>query len=253
MTREELQALLQEFRNDNISEEKLCSLILSDRGFEDLGHTKVDTSRQDRTGFPEVVYCKNKNEQELLQITGELYKRNSYVLLTRADPEQAPLVQKQFIDAVFHERAGLITLGKGMEQCGLISVLTGGTSDIPVAEEAAVTAGIFGSHVQRIFDVGVPGIHRLFSHRTQIEKSNVIVAIAGMEGALPSVVGGLFPIPVIGVPTSVGYGTHLGGITPLLTMLNSCAPGVSVVNIDNGFDAGYLASLVNRKIEDASP
>lgn len=253
MTREELQALLQEFRKDNIDVEKLCSLILSDRGFEDLGHTKVDTSRQDRTGFPEVVYCKNKTDEELLQITGELYKRNGYALLTRAGFEQAHLLQEQFKDAVFHERAGLITVGKGMEQRGLVSVLTGGTSDIPVAEEAAVTAEIFGSHVQRIFDVGVAGIHRLFSHRDQIEKSNVIVAVAGMEGALPSVVGGLFPIPVIGVPTSVGYGTHLGGITPLLTMLNSCAPGVSVVNIDNGFGAGYLASLINRKIEDASP
>ena len=253
MTREELLKLLQDFKKNNIDDHELCSLILSDRGFEDLGHTKVDTARLDRTGFPEVVYCKNKEDGDLLQISRELYKRNGYILLTRASLEQARLLQKHFDDVVFHERAGLVVVGKGKDRCGLVSVLTGGTSDIPVAEEAAVTAEIFGSHVQRIFDVGVAGIHRLFSHRTQIEKSNVIVAVAGMEGALPSVVGGLFPIPVIGVPTSVGYGSHLGGITPLLTMLNSCAPGVSVVNIDNGFGAGYLAGLINRKIEGASP
>jgi NCAIR mutase (PurE)-related protein len=249
MTREELLKLLKEFKKEEIDERTLSSLILSDRGFEDLGHTKVDTARQERTGFPEVVYCSNKENDDLVQITRELHRRNGYALLTRASRDQAVLLQKHFPDAVFHERAGLIVVGAGMERCGLVSVLTGGTSDIPVAEEAAVTAEVFGSNVQRIFDVGVAGIHRLISHRTHIEKSNVIVAVAGMEGALPSVVGGLFPIPVIGVPTSVGYGSHLGGITPLLTMLNSCSPGVSVVNIDNGFGAGYLACLINRKIE----
>jgi NCAIR mutase (PurE)-related protein len=252
MNREELLTLLNRFKSNAIDVDKLCSLILSDRGFEDLGHTKIDTSRTERTGFPEVVYCANKADNDLVQIAQELYKRNGYVLLTRANPHQADLLQQRFDDAAFDEASGVIVVGTGMVKQGLVSVLTGGTSDIPVAEEAAITAETFGSHVQRIFDVGVAGIHRLFSHRENIEKSNVIVAVAGMEGALPSVLGGLFPIPIIGVPTSVGYGSHLGGITPLLTMLNSCAPGVSVVNIDNGFGAGYLASLINRKIEEAA-
>jgi len=252
MTRKELLDLLELFRKNEIEPARLADLLSEEQGFTDLGHAKVDTSRTNRTGFPEVVYCRNKTSEELVQITGELYKKSGYALLTKANSEQYHTVQKHFSDSVFHERAGVIVVGKGLEQRGLVSVLTGGTSDIPVAEEAAVTAEVFGCVVQRIFDVGVAGIHRLFSQRDQIGRSNVIVAVAGMEGALPSVVSGLFPIPVIGVPTSVGYGANFDGMTPLLTMLNSCAPGISVVNIDNGFGAGYLASLINRKILDAS-
>jgi hypothetical protein len=251
MTADRLRELLDRFRKDEIEESQLVELLLAERGFSDLGHTKVDIDRSSRTGFPEVVYCSNKTEEELVQIAGELYSRDGYALLTRSNRTQFRALQKHYTDADFHERSGVVVIGTGLEQRGLVSILTGGTSDIPVADEAAVTAEVFGCRVQRIFDVGVAGIHRLFGHREQIEGSNVIVAAAGMEGALPSVVSGLFSIPVIGIPTSVGYGANFGGITPLLTMLNSCAPGVSVVNIDNGFGAGYLASLINRKIEDA--
>jgi NCAIR mutase (PurE)-related protein len=251
MTRDELYELLQQHRQGEIETHQLVDLLGEERGFTDLGHTKVDTARSDRTGFPEVVYSKNKTAEELLQISEELYRRNGYALLTRSSPEQYRRIHRRFPDAVFHERAGAIVIGRGVEQRGLVSVLSGGTSDLPAADEAAVTAEVFGCKVQRIFDVGVAGIHRLLSHRDRVAPSNVIVAVAGMEGALPSVVSGLFPVPVIGVPTSVGYGANFPGVTPLLTMLNSCAPGVSVVNIDNGFGAGYLASLINRKIEDA--
>jgi NCAIR mutase (PurE)-related protein len=253
MTRDELHELLEQYRQGEIETKGLVDLLVEERGFTDLGHSKVDTARLDRTGYPEVIYAKNKTDDELLQISEELYRKNGYALLTRSNIDQYRNIHRQFPDAVFHERAGVIVVGRGMEQRGLVSVLSGGTSDLPAADEAAVTAEVFGCKVQRIFDVGVAGIHRLLGHRERIAPSNVIVAVAGMEGALPSVVSGLFPCPVIGVPTSVGYGTNFRGVTPLLTMLNSCAPGVSVVNIDNGFGAGYLASLINRKIEDARP
>jgi NCAIR mutase (PurE)-related protein len=253
MTRDELYTLLEQYREGEIETARLVDLLVEERGFTDLGHTKVDTARAHRTGFPEVVYCTHKTAEELLQIAEELYRVNGYALLSRSSAEQFRVLQRRFPEAVFHERSGMTVIGRGMEQRGLVSVLSGGSSDLPAADEAAVTAEVFGCRVQRIFDVGVAGIHRLLNHREQIGRSNVIVAVAGMEGALPSVVSGLFSIPVIGVPTSVGYGANFGGVAPLLTMLNSCAPGVSVVNIDNGFGGGYLAALINRNIEDARP
>lgn len=225
--------------------------LLGSIGYSDLFYAKVDTSRIERTGFPEVVYCRKKTDEEIINISKELFRKNGFVLLTKADRTQYSAIASELKDAVFHERSGVIVVGKGMEKTGMVSILSGGTSDIPIAEEAGITAEVFGANVQMIYDVGVAGIHRLFSVRDKISKSNAIVVVAGMEGALPSVVSGLFGIPVIGVPTSIGYGMNLGGITPLLTMLNSCAPGVSVVNIDNGFGAGYIASLINKKIEEA--
>lgn len=250
MDRKEMKELLDAFEKKRISKPRLLEILFSE-GFFDLGHTKVDFSRLERIGFPEVVFCKNKQEKEVVEIATALYKRNGFVLLTKANRAQFETVHGHIPESVYHERPGIIVIGKGMEKRGFVSVLSGGTSDFPVAEEAAITSEVFGCNVSRIYDVGVAGIHRLLSYKDTIEQSNVIIAIAGMEGALPSVVGGLFGIPIIGVPTSVGYGASFHGVTPLLTMLNSCAPGVSVVNIDNGFGAGYLASLINRKIEDA--
>jgi NCAIR mutase (PurE)-related protein len=247
MRRDELNRLLDDFERGRITRNEMLDLFLSG-GFTDLVHTKVDTARRYRTGIPEVVYSRGKTPDELLQITGELVKKNGFALLTRADGEQAEIVRKHFPEAVHHERCAIVTVGEGLPRGGLVSVLTGGTSDIPVAEEAAVTAETFGSNVRRFFDVGVAGLHRLLTFREEIEESNAIIAVAGMEGALASVAGGLFDAPVIGVPTSTGYGASFGGTTPLLAMLNSCAPAVSVVNIDNGFGAGYVASLINRKI-----
>jgi NCAIR mutase (PurE)-related protein len=249
LVREELVRLLEAYRAGEIKKEELIDLIMS-QGYTDLGHSKVDTSRLYRTGFPEVVFCANKTDQEIIDISGELLRKNGFVLLTRAKRSQYEALRAHLPEAVFHERASLIAIGPGIDKRGAVSVVSAGTSDEPVAEEASVTAELFGSNVSRIYDAGVAGLHRLLSHRDRIASSNVIVAVAGMEGALPSVVGGLFGIPVIGVPTSVGYGAGFGGLAPLLSMLNSCAPGVCVLNIDNGFGAGYLAALINKKIED---
>ncbi len=251
MEREELLKLLEAFERGSLEKNELIDTLLAGTGYSDLGYAKVDTSRVERTGFPEVVYCKNKTDEELVEISRELFQKNGFALLTKADHRQYSVLEQQVRGASFHERSGVIVIGTGMEKRGMVTVLSGGTSDVPVAEEAGVTAEVFGCNVQQIYDVGVAGIHRLFSYRGKISSSNAIVVVAGMEGALPSVVSGLFGIPVIGVPTSIGYGMNLGGITPLLTMLNSCAPGVSVVNIDNGFGAGYIASLINKRIEGA--
>jgi NCAIR mutase (PurE)-related protein len=250
MKREEIEKLLHDYEDRRIQREELVE-ILSSEGFSDLGHAKVDTSRIERLGFPEVVFCPNKSDKEILDIARVLYQKNGFALLTRAGKTQFAFLKKHLSGAVFHEKASLIVIGKGMKKRGAVSVLSAGTSDVPVAEEAAVTAEVFGCVVQRIYDVGVAGLHRLLAYRHDIGSSNVIVAVAGMEGALPSVLGGLFGIPIIGVPTSVGYGAGFSGIAPLLTMLNTCAPGVSVVNINNGFGAGYLASLINKMVEDA--
>ncbi|MGQ9615490.1 MAG: nickel pincer cofactor biosynthesis protein LarB [Spirochaetota bacterium] len=251
MDREDIIKLIELFERRDIGKDEFLQRLLGLTGYSDLFYAKVDTSRLERTGFPEVVYCRNKTDEELIEISKELYNKNGFALLTKADKRQYSIIASKLRDTVFHDRSGVIVVGKGMKKKGMVSVLSGGTSDIPVAEEAGITAEVFGCNVQMIYDVGVAGIHRLFSVREKISKSNAIVVVAGMEGALPSVVSGLLGIPVIGVPTSVGYGINLGGITPLLTMLNSCAPGVSVVNIDNGFGAGYIASLINRKVEEA--
>lgn len=215
--------------------------------FCDLGFTKLDTGRKERTGFGEVVFCQGKRNEFLKDIFSRLFEANGEVLGTRATQEQFELVKEILPQATYDSVSRIIKVqGEKKKLIGNIAVCTAGTADIPVAEESAQTAEFFGSYVERIFDVGVSGIHRLLSQTEKLEKANVVVAIAGMEGALASVVGGLVSVPVIAVPTSVGYGANLSGISALLSMINSCANGISVVNIDNGYGAGYIATQINR-------
>lgn len=217
--------------------------------FEDLGFARLDTHRRLRQGFPEVVFCSGKAAPHLLAIYEKLYEAEGEVLGTRADEDQAALIRDRFPQAAYDPVARTLKIEKeGKSRCGLIAVCTAGTADIPVAEEAAQTAEFFGNKVERIYDVGVSGIHRLFSRIDTIQAANTVIAVAGMEGALASVLGGLVDKPVIAVPTSVGYGASFHGLSALLTMINSCANGVATVNIDNGYGAGYLASQINLAI-----
>ncbi|NCC86253.1 MAG: nickel pincer cofactor biosynthesis protein LarB [Clostridia bacterium] len=213
--------------------------------FEDMGYACLDHHRKIRTGFPEVVFCQSKLPEQVGEIFERLYKMNGIVLGTRASSEYYESVLKFLPNAIYHEQARCITVGKPENIKGLVAVCTGGTADIPVAEEAAITAQMCGANITRIYDVGVAGIHRLLSRVDELRKANVIVACAGMEGALASVIGGLVDVPVIAVPTSIGYGANFGGVSALLAMLNSCSAGTSVVNIDNGFGAGYIAAQIN--------
>lgn len=215
--------------------------------FYDLGFAKLDTGRKERTGFSEVVFCQGKNDDFLKDIFARLFKANGEVLGTRATQRQFEIVKEILPDASYDSVSRIIKVqGENKNLSGNIVVCTAGTADIGVGEEAAQTAEFFGSKVERIFDVGVAGIHRLLSQREKLEKANAVIAVAGMEGALASVVGGLVSVPVIAVPTSVGYGANFGGLSALLSMLNSCANGISVVNIDNGYGAGYIATQINR-------
>jgi pyridinium-3,5-biscarboxylic acid mononucleotide synthase len=213
----------------------------------DLGFAQVDVHRALRKGFPEVIYAAGKTSEQVTKIAAQLIAREQRVLITRLSSEQAKVVRKKFKSALYHEQAHCITLEKEplVKRPGTIAVICAGTSDVPVAEEAVVTADIMGNRVERIYDVGVAGLHRLLSRLEAIQSAQVIVVVAGMEGALPSVVAGLVGKPVIAVPTSVGYGASFGGLAALLGMLNSCGSGVTVVNIDNGFGAGYAASQIN--------
>lgn len=213
---------------------------------EELGDAVIDTHRKLRTGFPEVVFCQNKTEDQCARIMQRIVAANGMVLGTRASREQYDAVKAVLSDAVYHEAARCITVGGPAQRTGRVAVCTAGTTDIPVAEEAAVTAEICGAYVDRFYDIGVSGIHRLFDKVSAIRSANAVVAVAGMEGALASVIGGLVSQPVIAVPTSIGYGANFGGVSALLAMLNSCAAGTAVVNIDNGFGAGYLAAQINR-------
>lgn len=215
--------------------------------FCDLGFAKLDMGRKERTGFSEVVFCQGKDDKFLKDIFARLFEANGEVLGTRATRNQFEIVKEILPQAAYDSVSKIIKVqGEKKNLIGNIAVCTAGTADIPVAEEAAQTAEFFGSRVERIFDVGVAGIHRLLSQTEKLEKANVVVAVAGMEGALASVVGGLVSVPVIAVPTSVGYGANLGGLSSLLSMINSCANGISVVNIDNGYGAGYIATQINR-------
>jgi pyridinium-3,5-biscarboxylic acid mononucleotide synthase len=216
--------------------------------FSDLGFAKVDHHRELRQGFAEVVFCEKKTPEQVREITRALLDKNiGNLLLTRAGPEVFELVREIDSRAEYHPRSRLITIEREhTEPFGLVSIFTAGTADIPVAEEARITASVMGSNVVPTYDVGVAGVHRLFAHSEVIEKSSAIVVVAGMEGALASLVGGIAHCPVIAVPSSVGYGASFGGLAALLAMMNSCAVGVSVVNIDNGFGAGYLAGLINK-------
>jgi NCAIR mutase (PurE)-related protein len=217
--------------------------------YEDLGFARVDHHRALRRGFPEVVFGEGKSAGQIAQIMQAMLAQGSNILVTRVDAAKAKAVQKEITTAVYHDTSRTLTVRQKQatdEGKGLVLVIAAGTSDIPVAEEAAITAEMIGSRVERIFDVGVAGLHRLLDHRQQMQEASVFVVAAGMEGALPSVVGGMVNRPVIAVPTSVGYGVSFEGLAALMAMLNSCAPGVAVVNIDNGFGAGYLAALINQ-------
>ncbi len=209
---------------------------------------RVDHHRALRTGFPEVVFCLGKTASQVAAIATEILARGSVLLATRATPEHFSAVQRVVADAVWHDAARLIVVDRRPERpaLGHVVVATGGTADIPVAEEAATCAEVMGCRVTRLFDVGVAGLHRLLAHADTLRSARVIIAVAGMEGALPSLVAGLVDVPVIAVPTSVGYGANFGGVSALLAMLNSCAGGIGVVNIDNGFGAAVLAQRINQ-------
>jgi NCAIR mutase (PurE)-related protein len=218
--------------------------------FEDLGFARIDHHRGLRRGHPEVVFGEGKDVEDIIQIAGHMLEKGDNVLLTRLSPEKAQNIKDRFPDGTYYVRSRTLTIVRHPVEVvgrGPILVMSAGTSDIPVAEEASVTARFMGNDVEAIFDVGVSGLHRILSYKEELLSATVIVVAAGMEGALPSVVSGLVDKPVIAVPTSVGYGASFGGLTALLAMLNSCASGVTVVNIDNGFGAGYAASVINRK------
>jgi NCAIR mutase (PurE)-related protein len=248
MTKEELRHLLEKYKRGDLGGESVVRSIAA-LGSESLGFATVDHHRQLRQGFPEVILCQGKTPLQVAGIAQRLYKRGQPLLATRATRDHFKSVKRKIRSARFYEEARVITAnepGRPAKGLGTILVVTAGTSDIPVAEEAAMTARMLSNPVDTLYDVGVAGIHRLLSRTDKLSRASVIIVAAGMEGALPSVVAGLVDVPVIAVPTSVGYGASFQGIAALLAMLNSCASGVTVVNIDNGFGAGFAASLINK-------
>ena len=248
MNKEALARLLEEVRAGRLDLDAALSR-LAGLPFEDLGFAKVDHHRALRAGGPEAVFCPGKSPEQVVAILRTLAEHHANVLGTRCDAATAAAVQAAGLSCVYHAVARLLVVQpQRVEGVGLIVVAAAGTADLPVAEEAALVAEALGNRVERIADCGVAGLHRLLAHRELLSEANVIVAVAGMEGALPSVIGGLVDRPVIAVPTSVGYGASLNGLAALLAMLNSCAPGVSVVNIDNGYGAAHQASQINRLV-----
>ena len=242
----EIKTVLEGVQKGSLSIEE-AERFFTRKAYEDMGYAKLDTYRELRSGFPEVVYCPNKPDAYLQAIYVRLLAEQGEVFGTRATPEQAELVRQVIPSIMYSPLAKTLKLQKpDKAREGLVAVCTAGTADVPVAEEAAQTAEFFGARVERYYDVGVSGLHRLVSKMEALQKANCIVAVAGMEGALASVIGGLVRNPVIAVPTSVGYGASFHGVAALLTMINSCANCVSVVNIDNGYGAGYIATQINR-------
>jgi pyridinium-3,5-biscarboxylic acid mononucleotide synthase len=247
MNADELKQLLERVKDGDIN---INSAIekLKDLPFTDLGHSRIDNHRELRQGYPEVIYGAGKTVDQLKEIVSLMLERGNNILITRVTDDMYPAIKNICNDAIYHKTARIIQIKRKELSIpdSYISIVTAGTSDIPVAEEAAITAEALGNRVEKIFDVGVAGIHRIMDKLELIRNSKVIIVIAGMEGALSSVIGGLVDKPVIAVPTSVGYGANFGGISALLGMLTSCASGVSVVNIDNGFGAAYTASMINK-------
>ncbi len=242
----DINKILEDVKEGRLSVEH-AELALRRKPFDDMGYAKLDGHRRLRSGFPEVIFCSGKADEHLVNIYERMYREEGEVFGTRASRHQYEVVKRAVPEVVYDDISRILKAEKpGKEKRGLIAVCTAGTADIPVAEEAAQTAEFFGANVERIYDVGVSGIHRLFSHLDKIQSANCVVAVAGMEGAMASVLGGLVDKPVIAVPTSVGYGASLNGLSALLTMINSCANGVAVVNIDNGYGAGYIATQINR-------
>jgi NCAIR mutase (PurE)-related protein len=246
VTAQQAVELLKRFRAGKASRTRLLRAFQA-APVADLGFARVDTHRALRNGFPEVIFGSGKTPEQVIRIAAKVFKHEQRLLITRVNADQVGALRRKFRKAIHHEAARCVTieLKPLAKRPGKIAVLCAGTSDIPVTEEAAVTAELMGNRVERIYDVGVAGLHRLLSRIDKVREANVVVVAVGMEGALPSVVAGLVSKPVIAVPTSIGYGASFGGITALLAMLNSCGSGVMVVNIDNGFGAGYAASQIN--------
>ena len=247
MDRNSLKKLLSSVKKGQISVQKALERLKS-LPFEDIGFARVDTHREIRRGFPEVVLCQSKSPEQIKDIMTEILKHSSRAMASRATDEVYDVVKEAVHDSTYHKTARMITVDrrKKMRRKGLVVVCCAGTGDLPVAEEARVTAEFMDANTKTIYDAGVAGIHRLLTSTSLLQRARCVIAVAGMEGALPSVVGGIAGVPVIAVPTSVGYGASFGGVAPLLTMLNSCSPGVVVVNIDNGFGAGYAAAIINN-------
>lgn len=242
----EAREILEKVKNGEVSIEEAEGYFRR-KPFEEMGYAKIDTHRKLRSGFAEVIFCSGKTNEHLFKIFERLYQEDGEVFGTRASQEQYEFIKKRYPQVEYDTISRIIKIEKkDKKRVGKIAVCTAGTADISVAEEAAQTAEYFGTNIERIYDVGVSGIHRLFSRLDVIQSANCVVAVAGMEGALASVLGGLVDKPVIAVPTSVGYGANMNGLSALLTMINSCANGISVVNIDNGYGAGYIATQINR-------
>jgi pyridinium-3,5-biscarboxylic acid mononucleotide synthase len=247
MNKEPIRKLLEDVHSGRLPVDEAMARLRA-FPYDDIGYAKIDTHRSLRKGFPEVIFCQGKTVEQIQGIVKKMLGHSPFILGMRAWEDAYNAVKGVADPVEFNRDARALLIGKKPEitSKGLILVVTAGTADIPVAEEAALTAEVMGSRVEKLFDVGVAGLHRLLDQREVLFKANVLIVVAGMEGALPSVVGGLVDKPLIAVPTSVGYGASLGGISALMTMLTSCVPGIGVVNIDNGFGAGYLASLINR-------
>lgn len=250
MKTSEIEEVLKAFSANEFSAAEAAERI-KNLSFENIGYARVDHARSERQGFPEVIFGQGKTRAQIVGIFERLIERAPNVLITRTTSDVFGEIRNVHTEAEWHEDAKIIRLLRDKSELGAgeIAVVTAGTSDIPVAEEAALTAETMGNRVTRIWDAGVAGIHRILAEREILQSARVVIVAAGMEGALPSVVGGLVKVPVIAVPTSVGYGASFGGIAALLGMLNSCSSNVSVVNIDNGFGAGFSASLINRRVE----
>jgi NCAIR mutase (PurE)-related protein len=247
MNKENLQELLENVKDGIISIDDALRALRS-FPYHDLGDAKIDTHRDLRKGFPEVILCRGKSIEQITRIVSGLSPDTDFIMATKADAAAFDAIKKIREDAVYYETARIVLVGKHrkVKSSKKILVITAGTSDVPIAEEAVITAEIMGNVVDKIYDIGVAGVHRLFDNQEKLFKANIIVVVAGMEGALASIVGGMVDCPVIAVPTSVGYGSNFEGLAALLSMLNCCAPGVVTVNIDNGFGAGYFASFINR-------
>ncbi|NLM51706.1 MAG: nickel pincer cofactor biosynthesis protein LarB [Firmicutes bacterium] len=247
MDKKYLHTLLTKVQTGSITVEEAMEKLRR-LNYEDIGFAKIDHHRALRQGFPEVIYCPGKTTEQIVTIARRLAQTANNILATRAEPHVYEAIKSVLPDAQYHALAKAVVVNRDPDavKTGLVLVVAAGTADLPVAEEAALTAELMGSKVERLYDVGVAGIHRLLENQEKLLSANVLVVVAGMEGALASVVGGLVDKPVIAVPTSVGYGANFGGLSALLTMLNSCASGVAVVNIDNGFGGGYTAALINR-------
>jgi len=247
LDREKVERLLEDVKAGKIGVADALRALKS-LPYEDLGFATIDTHRDLRKGFPEVILCKGKTPEQIAQIVERLSSGTQCIMATKANREAYEAISNVRTDAIYYESAGMVLIGrrKGKTAKKRILVVSAGTADLPIAEEAAVTAEAMGNTVERLYDVGVAGVHRLLGNREKLFQANVIVVVAGMEGALVSIVGGLVDKPVVAVPTSVGYGASFNGLAALLTMLNCCAPGVVVVNIDNGFGAGYFASVINQ-------